>query len=208
MRFDYTKHILFSFKIKEIEFKFHVSVLAMIVLSAARLSSLSGAIISFIGFLLIVTIHELGHSFFVKLFKHKVYTIYLYFLGGSCEHELVFREKEKFWIAAGGVIFQLLLVILSLLVYNLLVYYNIHINKYLSYFLYQKLIFTNLLIIVFNLLPINGFDGHKIFQYLKSKKLVKKPKSQKGKGISNADLADCLIEARHRFKQSTEEIMN
>lgn len=204
MRFDYTKNILFSFKINKIDIKFHISVLGMILLSATQLSSLFEAVISFIGYIFIIIIHELGHSFFVKLFKYKVYSIVLYFLGGVCEHEPSYKDKENFWIACGGVIFQLALTILAICSYKLIIFYNLSFNRYIIYFLYNKLIYTNLFIIIFNLLPIKGFDGYKIFNYIRSQQIF----SQKRKGtkITNDKLADSLIEARYQLYKNKDKV--
>lgn len=207
---DFKKNILFDFKLKDIDVKIHVSALGMILLSAVQLNSLRAAVISFIGFLLIIMVHELGHAFFVKLFKHKVYSVVIYFLGGQCEHSMIFHRKETFWIAAGGVIFQLILLLVSLSGRALLNFYKIPVNSYIDYFLVNKLVFTNLFIICFNLIPLKGFDGYRIFESVRTGSRNSKFKTRiypfkKKKVVTDIELADSLLEARRIFYKARGE---
>ena len=66
----------------------------------------------------IVLIHELGHVFFIKLFKYKIESITIYPFGGITK---IYKDintpiKKELLIASGGIILQLILFIIICLI--------------------------------------------------------------------------------------------
>ena len=107
----------------------------------------------------IIIIHEFGHVFFIKIFKKEIIEIKIYPFGGITKYNSLVNHniKEELLISIGGILNQLILII----IYSLLFYLNI-INNY-SYVLFNRL---NISIIIFNLLPIIGLDGEKIIHLI------------------------------------------
>lgn len=109
---------------------------------------LTGYFKSFIIFSSIIVVHELGHIIGALVFKWKIDKIILLPFGGIT----IFKEnidkslKEEFIIAILGPLFQLIFY---------LIYKN---NLTFSYY--------NVIILLFNLLPIYPLDGSKIFNIL------------------------------------------
>ena len=108
---------------------------------------------------IIIIIHELGHLFFIKLYNKNIIEIKLYPFGGITKYNSLVNHniKQELLISLGGILNQLILII----IYNLLLKLNI-INNY-TYFLFNKL---NISLLIFNLLPIIGLDGEKIIHLL------------------------------------------
>ena len=96
----------------------------------------------------IVLIHELGHVFFIKLFKYKIESITIYPFGGITK---IYKDintpiKKELLIASGGIILQLILFIII---------YLIPISDFTKILFYKY----NISIIIFNILPIIPLDG-------------------------------------------------
>ena len=114
---------------------------------------------------LIILIHELGHVFFIKILKYKVKKIEIFPFGGitKIEKDINTSTNKEILIASGGIIFQLILLIVI---------------KYLPISAYTEniLLKYNMSIIFFNILPIIPLDGsailnsilNKFFSYKKS----------------------------------------
>ncbi len=114
---------------------------------------------------LIILIHELGHVFFIKILKYKVKKIEIFPFGGitKIEKDINTSTNKEILIASGGIIFQLILLIVI---------------KYLPISAYTEniLLKYNMSIIFFNILPIIPLDGsvilnsilNKLFSYKKS----------------------------------------
>ncbi len=111
--------------------------------------------------LFIVLFHELGHVFFIKLFKYKIKDITIYPFGGitHIDKKINTPLNQELLIALGGILFQIIL-------------YLIPLNGLTkSYFIKY-----NTSILLFNLLPIIPLDGsiilntllNKIFSFVKS----------------------------------------
>lgn len=105
----------------------------------------------------ICIIHELGHIFFIKLFKYKIIKIEIYPFGGYTliEKNINSNINKDIIISFGGVIFQTILLILLYLFKNM---FNI-----ITYNLFIK---YNLIIILFNLIPIIPLDGNRILNLI------------------------------------------
>ena len=108
----------------------------------------------------IVLIHELGHIFFIKLFKLKICSIEILPFGGKTKvYKLInYNINKEILINLGGIIFQIIFTIiltlykdnLNIITYNLFMTYNYY-------------------IIIFNILPIIPLDGNNIVKLLLEK---------------------------------------
>ena len=107
---------------------------------------------------LIVLFHELGHIFFIKLFKYKIINVTLYPFGGitKVDKDINTPLNKELLIACGGIIFQLILFIII---------YLLPINIITKNLLYKY----NMSILLFNMLPIIPLDGSIIINSLLNK---------------------------------------
>jgi stage IV sporulation protein FB len=103
----------------------------------------------------ILTYHELGHLFWLKIYHKKVISITFYPFGGITKYNSLINHniKEEFLIAIGGIINQLFLYLPVILLYNL---------KIINLYSYNMFINYNTILIIFNLLPIIPLDGSKL----------------------------------------------
>ena len=106
----------------------------------------------------IVIFHELGHVFFIKLFKYQILDITIYPFGGitHIRKDLNTPVNKEILIALGGIIFQILL----FLIINLI---PLSLNTKLYFYKY------NLSIMIFNILPIIPLDGSIVINALLNK---------------------------------------
>lgn len=111
---------------------------------------LSGYINYLVIFLGIMIAHELGHIFFIYLFKYKIKKINIYPSGAiiSTNININIHPVKQLIISLGGILSQLLL-------------YLIIPNNFT--YTYQIFLNLNTMLIIFNLIPIYPLDGHKIF---------------------------------------------
>ena len=106
----------------------------------------------------IVIFHELGHVFFIKLFKYKIIDITIYPFGGiiKTDKDINTPPNKELFIASGGILAQIILfIIISFLPINIL-------TKELFYK-------YNISIMFFNILPIIPLDGSIIINSLLNK---------------------------------------
>ena len=107
-------------------------------------------------FLLIILLHESGHIIMCLLYKQKVKKLNITAFGGLLEAEinnLSFGKELSVYLA--GIAVNCLL---------------LFIGRYLSNAYYQTLIINyNLIVIVFNLLPIHPLDGYRVVELLLGK---------------------------------------
>ena len=107
----------------------------------------------------ILFFHDVGHIFIIKILKYKINKIEIYPFGGIIKTNIGLNSKSRdiFLISIAGIIMQLVLFLISYILFKLgfisLLSYNIF-NKY------------NLLILLFNLLPIYPLDGSKMLSSL------------------------------------------
>ncbi len=104
---------------------------------------------------IILFCHELGHVFFMRLFKIEIYSVTFYPYGGMIKSNILLNTNsfKVLIISLGGILIQLLLFI----VFNLLNKCGI-INTGILNIFYKY----NISIILFNLLPLYPLDGMKI----------------------------------------------
>ena len=105
-------------------------------------------------------IHELGHIFFIKLFGYNIIRVELLPFGGytTIDQKINSDISKDLIIAYGGIISQF---ILYLVIFTLKSYLNI-----ITYDLWQS---YNIIIMLFNLIPIIPLDGSKILHLILEK---------------------------------------
>lgn len=119
------------------------------------LSFISGLFKDIIIFFMVIIIHEMGHIFTSKLFGWKIDKISIGVTGGYITYDEVIDKpfKEEFLIGISGFLFQLVIFMVSY------VLYNNNLIDYKIYFLIKK---YNISILIFNLMPIYPLDGSKL----------------------------------------------
>jgi len=124
---------------------------------------LLGMMSSFVAFVALLAAHEFGHAIAAKSRRVKVYAIKLYVMHGQCEHEEPYYEKHDVFIAWGGVLAQLAILIVALACERLLVFL-----PPLAYEIVQPIFFTfinvNIVIMAINLIPVPPLDGAKAWR--------------------------------------------
>lgn len=127
--------------------KIHYSVIIVLILALY-----TGTIIAFTIFFGCIILHELGHLFFIKLFKQKVNKLNLTIFGGQLDCYIGSISATKtILINSGGIMMNLIIIILSRYVDD---DYRLIIVNY------------NYLLIIFNILPIYPLDGYRILETL------------------------------------------
>ncbi len=119
------------------------------------LAFLTGLFKEIIVISIIIIIHEFGHFIGIIRYKWNIKKVTIYPFGGiiTLDDDIDKPLKEEFIITLSGPLFQELLFILIILLYQ----FNI-INEYI-YTLFKNYNFT---ILIFNLLPIYPLDGSKL----------------------------------------------
>jgi stage IV sporulation protein FB len=99
-----------------------------------------------------IILHEIGHLFFIKLFKQKLQRINLTIFGGQLDCYIGnVGQLKSILINSGGIIVNAILIYLA--------------NFFDGY--YQKVLINyNFLLILFNILPIYPLDGYRILESL------------------------------------------
>lgn len=110
---------------------------------------------AWVGIILLVLMHELGHGVLVKLRGGRVTGITLHGLGGECAYTGARGELDRAIIAWGGVIAQALAIPI---LYTVLVLVELPETRFTLDFA-STLLHTNLIMIVMNLLPVPPLDG-------------------------------------------------
>ena len=113
--------------------------------------------------------HELGHMILAKAFKARVNSVNLHWFGGSCNYTGRLSPGQSALIAAGGVLAQSVLLAIAIA----LSFTSFGLLSPFMAVLIQTWIRTNLIFIVWNLVPIAPLDGATIFGYLKDKLMSK-----------------------------------
>ena len=115
-----------------------------------------------LGFFLLVLIHELGHALIVRAFRLRVVGIDITGFGGLCHWAGPATERQRGAIAWGGVLAQSVLLVLAFAWLTLAGRpSNAFVAELASVFLY-----TNVLLIGLNLLPIPPLDGYEAWRFI------------------------------------------
>ena len=110
---------------------------------------------AWIGFLLVVLIHELGHAVAVALSRQRVIAVDAYALGGLCHWDGCPSPMQRAMIAWGGVIAQAVLALGTLLTLALLG----QPSRVFTADLANAFLDANLWMILVNLVPVPPLDG-------------------------------------------------
>ncbi len=121
-------------------------------LSAALLGKFRFLPALWLGMLVIVLVHEIGHGILVRRYRLEVTSIDLHGFGGECRYEGFPSQWQVSVIAWGGVLGQALLLPLGFLLAP-------HIGQPFVSEMVATFAWTNLWMIAFNLMPIPPLDG-------------------------------------------------
>lgn len=118
-----------------------------------------------VNYLLALSLHELAHLWVAAKSGYTLKLIKLDMLGLSVELNEMIDDKDNFKINIAGPIFNLMLCVLCMALYWLIP---------TSYVYLSTFCFSNLMLAIFNLLPVYPLDGGKIFRgIIKSDKAYK-----------------------------------
>ena len=109
-----------------------------------------------------IIVHEIGHSFMARTFNIPIERIHLFLFGGMAE--LRYRPqsaRQELGIAVAGPLASFMLAAGAYFMYQF-----VFTPDYLAYFIFRFMALINLLIGVFNLLPIYPLDGGRIARAL------------------------------------------
>jgi Zn-dependent protease len=109
------------------------------------------------GYVLVILLHEMGHAYLARRYGLAVKEIMLHGLGGHCAYVGYPTPWQRSVIASGGVSVQALLLAIFVPLYLLLPSGGANQAAFFS-----VMVFTNLFLILFNLIPIAPLDGHEI----------------------------------------------
>lgn len=156
------KNYLFDMTFKGIPVRFHWSCLLIIFMVFSPSSSFLIIMLSLLSRIFLILLHEFGHAFFILKAKREVLAVEVHCLGGFCEHQGGGSVKEQFLIASGGIIFQLMLLLLTAALLSIPGMLNVPLPAIVSDFLGMNFIYINFIFILINLIPMGGLDGRKI----------------------------------------------
>ena len=109
-----------------------------------------------------IIIHEIGHVLAARSLKIPIRRIHLYLFGGMAElQHRPSKPLHEAWIALAGPLASLILAAISWGIYEFYLNENL-----LPYYLFRFLALINLLISLFNLIPIFPLDGGRIARSL------------------------------------------
>lgn len=124
------------------------------------LSGFKFNIISWLCFLFIIIVHEIGHAAIILKFRLTVEEIVLHGFGGYCRWYGDVSEIQRAVIAWGGIIGQIIIIIFAKLsIVILLPPVNAITTE-----VYRILIGANIFIIFINLIPLHPLDGAHAFK--------------------------------------------
>lgn len=110
-----------------------------------------------LGYFLIIAVHELGHAALVWWCGHRVIEMQVHGLGGLCRYDGFTTDYESALISWGGVWAQgLLYLVTSLVLQPVLLESS---SPALALPLLATLLVVNVNIMLLNLIPVPGFDG-------------------------------------------------
>lgn len=124
-----------------------------------------------LAFVVIVLVHELGHAVLVRRFRLRLVAVDVYAMGGMCRHERGSAYQTSV-IAWGGVLAQGVLLAPALALSIAASTLALPIDGFAAELL-SALVYTNVFIILFNLIPIAPLDGAqawKVFSHLKERR--------------------------------------
>lgn len=150
-------------KWRDVPVFFHWTILLWIPWSLWQNMDFFWAALTFPAFVLLMCAHEFGHAIVAKLRHVEVEAIKLFVLHGQCEHEHPYYEEDDVFIAWGGVLAQLVLLVLALTAKHLsiLLFPPVY---YILAPLFYVFINANITIAVINLIPVEPLDGYRAWR--------------------------------------------
>jgi stage IV sporulation protein FB len=131
-------------------------------LGALVMSRFTFAPAYWLGFVLLILIHELGHALFVLRYRLTLLEIVVHGVGGYCSHEPARSRWQESAIAWGGVLAQATAFLIARLLLLLLGPPSSSHTAELAHVFTE----TNLFLIAINLIPIEPLDGRKAWPLL------------------------------------------
>ncbi len=128
-----------------------------------------------LGFFVVIILHELGHAVLVRTQGFHVASVDVHALGGVCRWSGYASEKQHAIIAWGGVLAQMVLLVGAVVVRIFAPPHGVFLDQLLD-----ACIRWNALIAALNLIPIPPFDGAhawKILRYLRLPRRSPRPPS-------------------------------
>lgn len=127
------------------------------------------------GFLLFIFLHELGHTFAAQIAGVQVKSVFIWLLGGLTN--LAYKPEKpssNLFIAAAGPLVNMLLAFLCVAAYVLIYFFFLPYSTNVDLFLWAQtfadlffsLALLNVILIIFNLLPVYPLDGGNILHAL------------------------------------------
>jgi len=167
-------------RLRGVDIRFHFSILFSIPIAYYLFKPVDArgtveALLWVGGFLFFIFLHELGHTFAAQLVGVQVKSVFIWLLGGLTN--LAYkpeRPSSNLFIAAAGPLVNMLLAFLCvagyILVYFFFLPYSNNVNLFLWAQTFANLFFSlallNVILIVFNLLPVYPLDGGNILHAL------------------------------------------
>jgi Zn-dependent protease len=137
-----------------------------------------------LGFFLLVLIHELGHAALVKRYGHRVVSIDIHALGGACRWSGEATAIDRARIAWGGVLAQAVALALAVAAIALAGTPEAAIGSQLA----SAFTTTNVWLIAINLIPVAPLDGAeawKLFLLLAARRRSRADAARPGKGFAS-----------------------
>lgn len=128
-----------------------------------KTGSMPATAISFATFFFLLVAHEFGHAAVAQWRKVAVDEIELFFIHGLCRHDEPYYERDDVLIAWGGVAAQFVVMVIAIGANKLLATVSPPAYQAASP-LFRVLIETNLMIMIFNLIPVAPLDGAKAWR--------------------------------------------
>jgi len=127
------------------------------------LTILLGHFNQFVIFGITLLVHEFGHFFMARLFKWELEELRLFGFGGVMRFrgELNKSNTADLWVSLGGILFNAIFLGILLLLDETTMS-PIHLNRH------QYMIFSQIFMIAFNLLPLPPLDGSRVVMALLS----------------------------------------
>jgi stage IV sporulation protein FB len=126
-----------------------------VAIGVAMFTGLRFAPAAWLGFVLLVLAHELGHAAFVLLYRLEVVSVDVHGFGGVCRWHGVSTRWERAVIAWGGVLAQLAILVAT---YGLVFATGAPTSSFATEIVYVFTT-TNLWLLLINLMPVSPLDG-------------------------------------------------
>ena len=127
--------------------------------------SLRSALLALPGYLFLIVLHEAGHAWVAQRLRVPVLAVELHGMHGLCRYETPYYERDDVLIACGGVAAQLALLVLAWPLWYLLPLLSATVAGALRPTM-SMLVWGNIVMIAFNLIPAPGLDGERAWKAL------------------------------------------